>query len=155
MSSSTRTDLFAVIARASGGRKIPFPIGKEVDRGTHSMRRFFMHRERWVSPENGVTFDELGDRIRPGYYARIGGGGHSIFFLTWCDAGRNPIRFQDRADPDEAFFLALGGNQGDRVSLARNSVTRSGRRPDRGGIEWNAASHDGFGDTSMLWHGYP
>ena len=111
------------------------------------------HQEEY---EDGVTFDELSERIRPVYYARINGGGHSIFFVTWCDAGRNPIRFQDRADPDEALFLALGGNQDDRVSLARNSVTRSGTTPSPGGgIEWNAASHDGFGDTSGLWHNYP
>ena len=73
---------------------------------------------------------DLENRIKPGFYALLTNPGHSTFFVNWTESN-----FQQK---DRVEFLAIGGNQGNRVTLTRFPVYKKGNREF--GIFWNDAN---------------
>jgi hypothetical protein len=93
---------------------------------------------------NYCTYDDLGGRIRPGYYAKIKRSDHSTFFIHWVES---PLPGRNRC------FSAIGGNQ----DAGRIAVNHYFVAEDSGDIIWKATRHacdcagylDGFGRTDL------
>ena len=148
--------------RVNNSQKLRDKIGYSVENSW--VRSYFKERKKWISPAD-VEYRKLGERIRPGYYARVKGGNHSTFFVHWikgmvdCPCGHKGSKYLSKQlttfnpNSSENWFLGLGGCQGSKVSLKPYRVRDA--PPDdsyhiRDGINWHKRLGDGFGDTTAL-----
>ncbi len=124
----------------------------------------FKALDLYYEPRNTV-YEDLGDLILPGDYAKIKRSGHSTMFVTWVKSpvDRTPVDFDPSLEGN--YFLAIGGNQ--RTEIVNISVYSLYNDPSRIGrdeIVWvdSDANHgdydnftddedyDGFGNTHAL-----
>jgi hypothetical protein len=96
---------------------------------------------------NYCSYSELGERVLPGYYAKVKRSGHSTLFIHWVhDHPESPYRE----------FSAIGGNQ-DRGRVAVNHYLVAPDEYEDVDIIWKATRHacdcagylDGFGRTDL------
>jgi len=116
---------------------------------------------------SGVKYEDLGTLVKPGFYARVWDANHATFFVRWVD---NPGSFADTAfDPNHTievsvsngppvrvrghWFLAVGGNQGYRVTPLWLLVVSPTIGWPRQGIFDNMAPFSNFKpQPAIIWY---
>lgn len=79
---------------------------------TDDIAQFFQENYRYYTAKD-FPYEELGRKIKPGFYTKVGRSSHSTLFIGWCDEKGNPTDFNPNPPKPDGlnYFMAIGGNQ--------------------------------------------
>ncbi len=140
--------------------------GHELNIGTKNMQEFFENftPTRYVRPKN-TSYNDLGSKVHRGFYAAVGGHGHSTLFVEWIDSDsldqddpKNWRKVMFSPSRNNNIFRALGGNQSKkRVAVTAYTVAKNTDSISSPTVLWQEENYedmetwenDGFGNTKL------
>jgi len=119
---------------------------------------YFRYRNLYISPYAEIHkckyerklyenyWENLGTLVKPGFLVSMPSSGskpsHIAMFISWVDEDENPIEFNPdpKKQREPQYFLAIGGDQENKVTIKKFSICYSGCNTD---IIWYRESGNG------------